>query len=95
MQGIFVKAAELLAFVEGFSSVKEPKWIMRGYKTAVCGWVSGLNTLQKWFTVKAIVESFFFNNLRCGILIISLFIVTVRGSKAVNRRHHDSANGGT
>jgi len=37
MRGIFGKAAELLASEEGLSSVKEPNWIMRGYKTAVGG----------------------------------------------------------
>ena len=99
MRGIFGKAAELLAY-EGLTSAKEPNWIMRGYKTAVCGRACGLNTLQKRLTVKENILSwknsffFFLNNLRCGILITTLFVVTVRASTAVNRRHHHSVNGG-
>jgi hypothetical protein len=37
MRVIFGKATELLASGEALSSVKEPNWIMRGYKTAVGG----------------------------------------------------------
>ena len=37
--------------------MKDPNWIMRGYKTAVCGMACGLNTLQKRLTVKENFQS--------------------------------------
>jgi hypothetical protein len=45
-------------------AMKEPNWIMRGYKTAVCGRPCGLNTLQKRLTVKENIPSWKYSFLK-------------------------------